>query len=51
MVTQTENFENISVNIYETSSFSKFDERDPDTNFLDDKLTQILRLRILNQTK
>ena len=36
MVAQTENFENISVNIYETGSFIKFDERDPDTNFFDD---------------
>ena len=36
MVPQTETFENISVNIYETGSFSKFDERGPDTNFFDD---------------
>ena len=36
MVTQTENFENSSVNIYETGSFTKFDETDPDTNFFDD---------------
>ena len=36
MVPQTENFENISVNIYETGSFTMFDERDPDTNFFDD---------------
>ena len=36
MVPQTENFENISVNIYETGSFTKFDERHPDTNFFDD---------------
>ena len=36
MVPQTENFENISVNIYETGSFTKFDERDSDTNFFDD---------------
>ena len=38
MVLQTENFENISVNIYETGSSTKFDERgpDPDTNFFDD---------------
>ena len=28
MVPQTENFENIFVNIYETGSFTKFDERD-----------------------
>ena len=33
MVFQTEDFENISVNIYETDSFTKFDERDTDTNF------------------
>ena len=32
MVPQTKNFENISVNIYETDSYTKFDERDPDTN-------------------
>ena len=25
-----------SVNIYETGSFTKFDERDPDINFFDD---------------
>ena len=36
MVPQTKNFENISVNIYETDSFTKFDERDPDTNFFYD---------------
>ena len=36
MVLQTENFENISVNIYETGCFTKFDERVPDTNFFDD---------------
>ena len=36
MVPQTENFENISVNIYETDSFTKFDEKDPDTNFFCD---------------
>ena len=36
MVPQTENFENISVNIYETGSFTKFDERDPATNIFDD---------------
>ena len=36
MAPQTENFENISVNIYETGTFTKFDERDPDTIFFDD---------------
>ena len=36
MVPQTENFENIFVNVYETGSFTKFDERGPDTNFFDD---------------
>ena len=36
MVPQTENFENISVNIYEPGTFTKFDERDPDTIFFDD---------------
>ena len=34
--TITENFENMSVNIFETGSFTKFDERDPGTNFFDD---------------
>ena len=38
MVPQTENFENISVNIYETGTFTKFDERDPDTIFFDDMI-------------
>ena len=33
MVPQTKKFENISVNIYETDFFTKFDERDPDTKF------------------
>ena len=33
MVPRTENFENISVNIYETHSFTKFHERDRDTIF------------------
>ena len=36
MTPQTTNSENISVKIYETGSFTKFDERDPDTNFFDD---------------
>ena len=36
MVPQCENSENISVNIYETGSFTKFDERDSDTNFFND---------------
>ena len=36
MVPQTQNFENISLNIYETGSFTNFDERNPDTNFFDD---------------
>ena len=36
MVPQTENVKNTSVNIYETDSFTKFDERDPDTNFFYD---------------
>ena len=35
MVPQIENVENISINIYETGSFTKFDERDPDKNFFD----------------
>ena len=34
--TITENFKNMSVNIFETGSFTKFDERDPGTNFFDD---------------
>ena len=36
MVPQAENFENISVNICKGGYFTKFDERDPDTNFFDD---------------
>ena len=36
MVPQTKDFENIFVNVYETGSFTKFDEKDPDTNFFDD---------------
>ena len=36
MAPKTQNFENISVNIYETVSFTKFDERGPDTNLFDD---------------
>ena len=35
MFPQTKNFESISLNVYETGSFIKFDERDPDTNFFD----------------
>ena len=48
MIPQTKNFENIFVNIYETGSFNKFDERNPDTNFFDDITKSNLRLRILN---
>ena len=36
MAPQTKNLENISVNIYETGSFIKFDENDTYTNFVDD---------------
>ena len=36
MVPQTISFEPFSCNIYETSSFTKFDERDPDTTLFDD---------------
>ena len=36
MVPQTENFENISVNICETDSFTRFDEKDADTTFFYD---------------
>ena len=36
MVSQAKNFENISVNRFETVSFTTFDERDPDTNFFND---------------
>ena len=36
MAPQNQNFENISVNIYETVSFTESDQRDPDTNFFDD---------------
>ena len=33
MVPQARNFENISVNIYDTYSFTKLDGKDQDTNF------------------
>ena len=33
MFPQRENFEDISVNVYETRSFTKFAERNPDTTF------------------
>ena len=36
------NFKNISINIYETGCFNKFDERDPDTNFFDDITNRVL---------
>ena len=36
MVPQTKSFENISLNVYETGSFIKFDARDPDITFFDD---------------
>ena len=36
MVPQCQNSEHTSVNIYETGSFSKFNERDSDTNFFND---------------
>ena len=36
MAPQNQNFKNISVNIYETVSFTESDQRDPDTNFFDD---------------
>ena len=36
MVPQTKNFQNISVNIYEIGSFTKFAERDLDTNVFND---------------
>ena len=36
MASRTKNFENISINNYETDSFTRLDERDPDTNFLYD---------------
>ena len=36
MFPQAENFENISVNVYETGSCTKLNERDPDTDLLND---------------
>ena len=33
MFPQHENFEDISVNVYKTRSFTKFAERNPDTTF------------------
>ena len=38
MVSQNKNFDSISVNIYKTDSFTKFDEKDPDTNFFHDAM-------------
>ena len=35
MVPKAKNFENISVDIYETGSLATFDERDPDKNLFD----------------
>ena len=51
MVPQIENFENISVNIYETDSCTKFDEGTQTQTFSMIQLNPVLRIRILNQTQ
>ena len=45
MVPQCETSENISVNIYETGSFTKFDERDSDTNFFNDIIKSTTKVK------
>ena len=45
-VFQTKNFENTSVNTYETGSLTKFEERNLDINFFDDVTKSNLRLGI-----
>ena len=55
MVPETENLENISVNIYETDSFTKFDELEPDTNLFygitKSSFENFIDLSILKQTE
>lgn len=51
IVFQTKNFENTSVNTYETGSLTKFEERNLDINFFDDVTKSNLRLGISKQTK
>ena len=55
MVPETENLENISVNIYETDSFTKFDEREPNTSFFyvitKSSFENFIDLSILKQTE
>ena len=51
MVPQTEDFQNVCVNIYETGSFTKFDERDPDTNLFDDITKSNFETSYLIKTK
>ena len=53
MVPENENLENISVNIYETDSFTKFDERNPFTVYLITKSSfeNFIDLSILKQTE
>ena len=55
MVPETENFEHISVNIYETDSFTKFDELEPDTNLFygitKSSFENFIDLSILKQTE
>ena len=49
MVPQTEDFQNVCVNIYETGS--QFDERDPDTNLFDDITKSNFETSYLIKTK
>ena len=55
MVPETENLENISVNIYETDSFTKFDELERDTNLFygitKSSFENFIDLSILKQTE
>ena len=51
MLPQTEDFQNISVNIHETGFFTKFDERDPDTNLSHDITKSNFETSYLNKTE
>ena len=51
MLPQTEDFQNISVNIHETGFFTKFDERDPDTNLSHDITKSNFETSYLNKSK
>ena len=51
MLPQTENFENMSVNIYETGYFTKYNKRDPGTNFFDDITTSNFETSYVKQNE